>query len=59
MTAVHLLDKTAVLIRQRDVSGTSYFRGLTPGSTVAVETNIHIDDNKPVAGASQTRQRKQ
>ena len=65
MTVVHLLDKkTAVLIWQHSVRGTSCFRGSTSGRTVAVETNARNDDNKPAAGsqtgsagASRTRQK--
>ena len=40
------------------LSGWLPFGGLTPGRTVAVETNKR-DDNIPAAGASWNRQRKQ
>ena len=50
LTAVHLLDKTGVLIQQRDAKGTSSFRVLTPERTVAVERNTQNNGNKPAVG---------
>ena len=45
--------------KKQRLSGWLPFRGLALERTVAVETNKRNDNDKPAAGVSRTRQRKQ